>query len=266
MEAIKQRDGYSEWRIVTSCSFVAVLFLGIIPFLIFGNFFQKGLFLAYVYGFTLLPLGLYLIERYSGFFDKQGDITASGWVAVCLNALFFSYILLSENIFSLSNAIFYLSTCYLLLFILRSALFKAPASHYRIEPNMAFVASVLVAGIASLGFLNTFVVDIWFNLQNGIVVDIAQWLNKPMAFILLFAVVSAVILYRQAPADDKESPWWINLVYLSPLLLFNIPSSFDLIHYDAYIGPAIAVLHGKIPLIDVFCQYGLSYLLFTLVF
>ena len=56
------------------------------------------------------------------------------------------------------------------------------------------------------------------------------------------------------------------ILCFSPILLFDVVNDFDVEHYNAYVAPAIAVLHGKIPLIDVFCHYGFSYLLFTLVF
>jgi hypothetical protein len=56
------------------------------------------------------------------------------------------------------------------------------------------------------------------------------------------------------------------LLCLSPILLINVENSFDIEHYNPYLGPAIAALHGKIPLIDVFGQYGLSYLIFTAAF
>ncbi len=41
-------------------------------------------------------------------------------------------------------------------------------------------------------------------------------------------------------------------------------ASLDALHYTAYLGPANAVAAGRIPLVDVFCQYGQSYLIYLL--
>src|SRR2546427_6478504 len=47
------------------------------------------------------------------------------------------------------------------------------------------------------------------------------------------------------------------------LLLFDIHITLDTLSYNPYIGPAVAVLHGAVPLRDVFSQYGLNYLVFS---
>lgn len=46
--------------------------------------------------------------------------------------------------------------------------------------------------------------------------------------------------------------------------LFNVDIGHDSLSYDPYIGPASAVALGSIPMVDVFSQYGLNYLLLTL--
>ena len=45
--------------------------------------------------------------------------------------------------------------------------------------------------------------------------------------------------------------------------LFNIDIGHDSLSYDPYVGPASAVALGAVPLVDVFSQYGLNYLLLT---
>jgi hypothetical protein len=53
---------------------------------------------------------------------------------------------------------------------------------------------------------------------------------------------------------------------LLPLLLFDVHLEFEWLHYSAYMGPANAVLQGRLPLVDVHCQYGLCYLVYVLAF
>lgn len=53
---------------------------------------------------------------------------------------------------------------------------------------------------------------------------------------------------------------------LFPLLMMDVELSYDALHYTAYLAPALAVQSGGIPLVDVFCQYGLCYLIYNLFF
>ena len=48
--------------------------------------------------------------------------------------------------------------------------------------------------------------------------------------------------------------------------MFDIWTNFDLFHYSAYIGPALNALAGRIPLVDIFGQYGPNYLLYTIIY
>lgn len=52
-------------------------------------------------------------------------------------------------------------------------------------------------------------------------------------------------------------------VFLSPFLMMDALLSYDALHYTAYLGSSTAVAAGRFPLIDVFCQYGLSYLVYN---
>ncbi len=49
-------------------------------------------------------------------------------------------------------------------------------------------------------------------------------------------------------------------------LLFDVNITFETLSYAAYIGPAVEVMNNKLPLVDVYSQYGLNYLLFVLVY
>src|SRR6266511_1909444 len=61
---------------------------------------------------------------------------------------------------------------------------------------------------------------------------------------------------------------WILALYenLTSLLMMDVELSYDALHYTSYLAPSLAVKGGGIPLVDVFCQYGLCYLIFNLFF
>lgn len=52
------------------------------------------------------------------------------------------------------------------------------------------------------------------------------------------------------------------LAFLAPFGMMDAQLSYDTLHYTAYLGPATAVASGRVPLIDVFSQYGQSYLIY----
>jgi hypothetical protein len=53
------------------------------------------------------------------------------------------------------------------------------------------------------------------------------------------------------------------LTFLAPFGMMDAQLSYDTLHYTAYLGPATAVASGRVPLIDVFSQYGQSYLIYS---
>lgn len=53
---------------------------------------------------------------------------------------------------------------------------------------------------------------------------------------------------------------------IAAVAMCDVQLDYDALHYTAYLAPATAVHAGRIPLIDVFCQYGQSYLLYYLAF
>jgi len=71
-----------------------------------------------------------------------------------------------------------------------------------------------------------------------------------------------ILLRPKFIINSSKQASWIVLALIS-ILLFDAKLHFDPLHYGTYIGPANAVMGGKIPLVDVQCQYGLSYLLFS---
>lgn len=254
-----------EWRIVVLVSFVPVLFCGLLNGILSEGFSQQGICLLYFLGFTVLPVALYGIQRYGGLFTKTSGITPSGWLVLCLNLLFCFWVSAVPVRASLLSGMSYLFAAYLLLIILRPALFKN-STEVIITPIATVTISAAILGIVLLAFLNTFVEHLWFDRFDGIATEIPHFGGWPAVLVGAFAIVSGYALWQGKVSSIDAHSGWTLLFCFSPLLLFSIQSSFDIDHYDAFVAPAIAVLHGRVPLGDVFSQYGLGYLLFTLAF
>jgi hypothetical protein len=251
----------NAWRTVILSSSMVVLFCLLLNILLMEGFFHAGMALLYFLGFTVLPCSLYALQHYGKFFTKSGDVTASGWTALCLNALFCVWILSDLSLNSLLSGAFYIVVAYFFLLVLGAALFRNRNTSISLTPRIELMASAAVLGIALWGFINTFVVSLWGDFCNGLVLNIPNF-----GWPLIFAAVLSIAVIAYILSRQEQTAKWVWLVYFTPILLFNIQGTFELDHYNAFVGPAIAVLHGKIPLIDIFCQYGLGYLIFTLAF
>ena len=88
------------------------------------------------------------------------------------------------------------------------------------------------------------------------------------------ACLAAIFMHKRASPgrSEKSLPGCFRarilgygLGFLLLLSLFDIHITLDTLSYDPYVGPAAAVLHGAIPFVDVFSQYGLNFLLFAAV-
>jgi hypothetical protein len=255
-----------EWGVVLIGSFVFILFCGLLQVIFYENLIKNGIFYLYFIGFSLFPIFLYIIERYSGFFTKSGSLTISGWVVLVFNLLFFFRMSLSPDLHGLFFGVFFLIMASFILLILREALFEKNNSEVTLGPTGTIVMSAAIFGIFLLGFLNTFVEHMLFDSYDGIVAEIPNWGGFPAILMCVFAIFSAYVLSKNGSEGEEKHRTCTLFVCFTPLLLFSIQAPFDLDHYDAFVGPAIAVLHGRIPLIDVFSQYGLGYLMFTLAF
>src|SRR5690606_21941520 len=113
-----------EWGIVLISSFAFVLFSGLLSIIFYENLIKKGLFYMYFVGFSVFPILLCLIERYSGFLTKTGTLTISGWVVLGFNLLFFLKMAGSPSLNNLFSGMFWLIMASFILWILRPALFK----------------------------------------------------------------------------------------------------------------------------------------------
>ena len=86
------------------------------------------------------------------------------------------------------------------------------------------------------------------------------------------AALLVIILWRvpMPPIDSRSGKIWFWSAtipaILTPFAMIDSLLSYDALHYTAYLGPATAVAAGRIPLIDVFSQYGQSYLVYNLGF
>ncbi len=104
----------------------------------------------------------------------------------------------------------------------------------------------------------------------------AHWKSKPIRIATVVAGLAAAgILVAGRWAGGIRLPRWASraakvvtavTVLLAPLLLFDVDLSFFWIDYGTFVGPANAVLCGRVPLVDVQCQYGLWYLVYALPF
>lgn len=114
-----------------------------------------------------------------------------------------------------------------------------------------------------------------FLLATVVPVD---WLvnTKPDAVALAIGLLLGLVLCFCSSTDSGRqsrgvSLAWVRyganaLAFAFPFLLLDVNLTYDALHYAAYLGPANAVSNGRVPLVDVFSQYGQSYLLYNVGF
>src|SRR5262245_52759444 len=72
------------------------------------------------------------------------------------------------------------------------------------------------------------------------------------------------LLRREGTATRLAEFLFVMAGLLVLLLLFGDPLRIDTGHNGPYLGPAVNVLHGGRPMLDVFSQYGMAYLVYAL--
>lgn len=90
---------------------------------------------------------------------------------------------------------------------------------------------------------------------SGLISEVQNWRRADVFLWLVTGFfLSLVILAANTNVVGK----WVSLVSVFLLLLFAIQKQiyFDIHHYNFYLGPANAILHGRHILTDVFGQYG----------
>ena len=112
-----------------------------------------------------------------------------------------------------------------------------------------------------------------YHLEYESIIDLSGFDSSPRRFFLGCLVTTLLIGYLAALRTSLRSripvlfpddvPAHLKYVFLGIFILslFRIDLGHDSLSYDPYTGPASAVVLGSIPLIDVFSQYGLNYLL-----
>lgn len=105
------------------------------------------------------------------------------------------------------------------------------------------------------------------------IIDSSGFNSSPQRFfwgcfvaVLLFGYLAALrtsLRSRIPVLFPDDAPPYLKYVFLGIFILslFRIDLGHDSLSYDPYTGPASAVVMGSIPLVDVFSQYGLNYLL-----
>ena len=161
----------------------------------------------------------------------------------------------------------------------------------KINPILLFgiycILTALLLNIKIFERQNYSFVTLGFNLVNTVLIFIIpvymiavlilpmDWMT-PNYFILNAGKIGAVLAFLTIliwclPSKSVKFGWVFNkylgiLVICAacffPILLIDPGLNYDGLHYTAFLGPASAVNAGKIPLIDVFSQYGQSYLVY----
>jgi hypothetical protein len=85
------------------------------------------------------------------------------------------------------------------------------------------------------------------------------------AAVCLVGLLQPAIRFPASPPWIRSLALWSGPVVAS-ILMMDVQLDYDALHYTAYLAPSAAVSGGRIPLLDVFCQYGQPYLLYNAAF
>jgi hypothetical protein len=103
---------------------------------------------------------------------------------------------------------------------------------------------------------------------------LTEWLKHSRTFYVGCVPGLAIAIYevarstRREPKEATRALRWpgLALILLCCLSMLDVDLGVDTFHYGAYLGPANAVLHGRVPLLGAHCQYGLAYLVYAIAF
>jgi hypothetical protein len=163
---------------------------------------------------------------------------------------------LSPTVWRILTVLYLLGAAMLAAFNVRSG--SAPGNQRGLGiANRGLIAIAPVAFVAAAVFPVNWMMG--FNLR-------AAWFGAA------FAVV-ACLIWRASSFMSLASPWRALLsivVWTGPvaavILMTDVQLDYDALHYTAYLAPSAAVAAGRVPLLDVFCQYGQPYLLYNAAF
>lgn len=88
-----------------------------------------------------------------------------------------------------------------------------------------------------------------------------------VALVVVFVIKAAhshlkIIDWQRKGGRTRALLWILSGALIGYVLICPLPT-FETTHYGAYIGPLHLLRHGGWPLVDVFCQYGLSFLAYS---
>ena len=225
----------------------------------------------YLISTTCFPIGLLCIFRRC-FSGKQESMTHLGLWMLFTNLLLIGALSCLISPYSVETATEVI--CAWMVVQIIAWIFHIWKTHFfeQIITHRYFcrVMCFMIALFPVAAFFNTFYSN--FLLSAYGLLRYFYYSNNTLVLNIFFGgSVLGIILLIQLFCFEKRkasslSKYYTTALCFSPILLFDVMNNFDIEHYNAYVAPAIAVLHGKIPLIDVFCHYGFSYLLFTLIF
>jgi hypothetical protein len=246
-----------------------VIFYAIFNF--FSPYNSEINYMAYPYMFlcTIYPLFLLLFLKNKStefLFSPSSTIDTARLICLWVNVTTIACLFLFKKSF-ISHYIYYIFYFYGFLIFLR----KNKKFNYNIQSEKIKIVSCIFISISLiLIYSETFLKKILYSYQEAISFTLQ---NHPKIFLLYISLISISVylliskrINKPISEHSTKSKLLCIITYLSTFFLLDTENSFEIEHYNAYIGPAISVLHGKVPLLDIFCQYGLSYLIFTIGF
>ena len=257
--ALSQRE-----RVLWTCASVClpVLLLLSLPFT-WDGFIARDKYILFILLLAVVPLAGFVFAR-----------PARGWSALvapasldrflCLNLCFVLLLTpwlasakfgepLSATAWRMLAAVYGCSVAGLAVVALRSA--GAPAA-------LAVVNRILIA-----------VTPVAFVAATVFPVQWAMGFSRKFALLGVGLAVAVCLVGLIQPVIRFPSSWrWLRSIVLwsgpvlAAIVMMDVQLDYDALHYTAYLAPSAAVSGGRIPLLDVFCQYGQPYLLYNLAF
>jgi hypothetical protein len=160
----------------------------------------------------------------------------------------------------------------------------APGPWYAIAATYLFALALVITGLGrsgggsfdryvrAAGWMLVVVTPVVFVEATVPPVEWFSGFNRTPALAGVFGAALLYLLWllRIDIPDRTRRPPMLLLTSAVPVLaavaMCNVQLDYDALHYTAYLAPAAAAQNGRIPLVDVFCQYGQAYLLYNLAF
>lgn len=261
-----------ESQIILLASIAAIIYA--ITALSIHYYQLSNLYFQMVYIASVLVLPLVLFYAYSVFIDKEsGYLNSAGKIAFLANAIMLglstSYTVLGT---SLDNfiSLFMVYGCLALLLMIfyqdKIIFYIQKLEEKKFFELLLYMSFFSLFIFVSCAFVNIFYVELSSITKGLIQLQAYQYITLRVSVGIFIAIGFIYIFFAKKVLNVVGYKKLTLLVSCSPILLIDAMNVFDIEHYNAYLAPAIAVLNGKIPLIDVFCHYGLSYLVFTIAY